>query len=470
MSAAAFGWGLLVITLSGIGCTQIILRDDSLVVVASVWIGISQAVFQPVEDLNFSEDTTHHTYWTVGKLLVMEIPSLVCDVISIATVVSGKEEASVFIVYRQVRRNHQHVHQWSSGISVGAAVVCKDTSTVSDAAYCTLYIGIDVVYLCIVLVHLVVVVGMRSTDAVIGILASAADRYIVLLIIGVAEILIPPICISQRGAWICNSCRHCLVPCAISYRSCTWTIIIKFIYINSVIVRIQHINFFGWRAETGVSIEVDFRLALTTFLGSNHDNAVCTTHTIDGARCGILQYLDRLDFIIVRNVSWCVNNTVYYPQRVSATGNGSSTTDTDLSSGYVDTGRTSLQCIGDSTRWFQYFLRTQGGDGRGQIFFLLCTITHYYHIIQHLGIFWQCNIDCRFSWYGDFLSLVTHKWNLKCRVWWDIQGKISVEIGNGTIGCSFFHHAGTNDCFASSIFYSSFHCNVLCKCPNRNQA
>ena len=50
------------------------------------------------------------------------------------------------------------------------------------------------------------------------------------------------------------------------------------------------------------AIEVDLHLALLTLLGSDDDDTIGSTATIDRSRCSILEYLNALDIITIELV------------------------------------------------------------------------------------------------------------------------------------------------------------------------
>ena len=203
------------------------------------------------------------------------------DVITVTPTISGQEERSVFVVHRQVRWSNQCIHQRSTVISIGAAVIGKNTSTIRKATDCSFYIGIDIVHLCIVLVHLIIVVSMGCTNTIIGILATATNRNIILLVIGITEIFIPPICICHWLTWSRHTTRNSCIPRSISNFGCIRRVIIQFVNKHTVIVGVHHVHFLGWSSETGISVKADFRFTFRTFFGGNHNNTIRTTNTIN---------------------------------------------------------------------------------------------------------------------------------------------------------------------------------------------
>ena len=109
----------------------------------------------------------------ITNFFISQEPYLIHQVISVTTIVTCQEKTTILVVYRKIRRCLQGVHQGCTCKSIGSAIIGKDTSTIGKTTYSTLYVGINIVRFHIFYVHLVVIVGMCSSDTITGIFATS---------------------------------------------------------------------------------------------------------------------------------------------------------------------------------------------------------------------------------------------------------------------------------------------------------
>ena len=117
-----------------------------------------------------------------------------------------------------------------------------------------------------------------------------------------------------------NVCRNVIRP--IQFCTCS----IKGIFINHVhvLLSIEKLWTLVGVRPTNSTIVSELDLAFLTLLGGYQDNAVCSTRTIDGCGCCILQYIDRLDIVGVNTIEVSTSYTVNDVKRLRVT----SSTDT----------------------------------------------------------------------------------------------------------------------------------------------
>ena len=148
------------------------------------------------------------------------------------------------------------------------------------------------------------------------------------------------------------------------------------------------------------------------------------------------------------------NHTVNYIQRLGISIDSGLTTYADRggrtrSTGSADcrhTGSTPLKGlvkIGDNRTLNLVF--THGNGSAGKVAFLHRTVPHNHHFVQHLGVFLQRDVHCCLVRYLYFLADIAYKGDYNGSSRFHIQGKVTVNVGNYTIRCTFFQYIGTDN-------------------------
>ena len=97
----------------------------------------------------------------------------------------------------------------------------------------------------------------------------------------------------------------------------------------------------------------------------------------------------------------------------------------------------------------RHFIDADHRDGTRQVCLALNGITSYYKFFEHLGIFGKGNSHSILG--RHFNCLVSHIRDNQRLAGVNLQGEVSVEIGNRTVRCTFLQYRGTNDCFTQVI-------------------
>ena len=138
----------------------------------------------------------------------------------------------------------------------------------------------------------------------------------------------------------------------------------------------------------------DARVAFAAILGGDDDHAVGGTGSIDGARCGVLQDVHRLDVARVDVVDVAELHAVHDVKR-GVVSVGADAADEDalpgsrLAAGLVDdqTGGESFECRGHVRHRYAFdVLGGDFGDRSGGDLFLLPAVSHHDHFINELGV------------------------------------------------------------------------------------
>ena len=264
-----------------------------------------------------------------------------------------------------------------------------------------------------------------------------------------------------------NQCclLHAFIPPVSTFRICyillaviTWLCII----IN--ITRFEYIFIFGsfchlrflQRLKTGRSRETELGSSLFTFLGSNKNNAVRTTCTINSCCRSIFQHLHGFNIVLVKKIDigshrhsinniqrvrtidsrYPPNNNTRRSTRTAATGN-------------LHTINLSLQSIhGITASQFFQFISFDSRYRACQVTLLHCTITDNNYFIQSLCIIFHDYINDILSIDFDFLCLISNHGKYNSRIFRNIsQCVVSIQICDSTI-CSTLHQNGqTNHWF-----------------------
>ena len=247
----------------------------------------------------------------------------------------------------------------------------------------SIQLGIDIVLRVTRPIHDALLVVAGITDIELGGLATTAHADIVLLLVAcTTEEFVLPVVTFHRFP------DFQILVCAIR---CTR--LVQFILIECIVIRIEHSNLFGSLTYTIGYSEIDLRLAFSTRLGSDDNDAIGTTGTIDGSRRSILQYIHRLDVSRSDVTDAGYREAVDNIERRIVLRKRATATNADFHigirrsfrSGNLHTCHFSLQgfrCIR-----YGYRLQLFGTDGRYrtcQVLLLYRTIADYNHLFQGL--------------------------------------------------------------------------------------
>ena len=211
----------------------------------------------------------------------------------------------------------------------------------------------------------------------------------------------------------------------------------------------------GWSTPHEVAGQTNLWLHILTTLGSNEDDTIRTTHTINGCSRSILQYRDTLD-IIRSYLRESTFYTIYHYQWSTIASEGSTTTDVDGSIigtwstrylGCYDTRNlTGNSLCNVGCRGIQEVVRTNLRDSAYDTFFLLMTVTNDYDLIDFLTFVLENHLDITLIAYTDVLSNHTDIRDFQSSVLvLHLNLEVTVEISNNTIGCQCFHNSSTDD-------------------------
>ena len=270
---------------------------------------------------------------------------------------------------------------------------------------------------------------------------------------------IPPV-----GIWEANLVRTILDFQQSLFRigKCSSSVLIKLIGISSILISIQHLRDASWLRERYRTIILHLYLTSLTTLGSNEDNTIGSTRTINGSR-SILQYGNTLNIIRIQATERTIGNTIYYNQWGCITH---CTLTTNKNIGIIST-RLTCTGIGDDTRC----LTSQGISNIGSSHLtqlvttnrryrtskgclLLGTITYDNQLIQKLVVCLQSNL----ATLDDGYTLISNIGNYNRSIaFLDLQGIVTIKIGNSAIlGIAFFYNACTNNRFSLFIYNHTF--------------
>ena len=199
---------------------------------------------------------------------------------------------------------------------------------------------------------------------------------------------------------------------------------------------------------------------LVTLLGSNDDDTVSSTGTVDCSCSGVLQNLHGLNVVRVDGVDVDSLYTVHDDQWVG-TVNGAHTTYTDSglscrTTGVVD-GNTcclTLKCLSEGCyRNLGQSIAGYNGNRTGDILLCLGGVSYYDNILKYLGVFNEDNLhfaSCDFH----FLSDVAHVGNNKCGVVVHVlKGEITIKVGDGSVGSTLYQNGSSDNRFTILVNY-----------------
>ena len=142
------------------------------------------------------------------------------------------------------------------------------------------------------------------------------------------------------------------------------------------------------------------------------------------------------------------------------------TTDGDASYGTwtltgsnVHTSSLSLQGLeGVGNRLRVQFLLTHTGQGTCHVALTLHTVTYNHHFVEQLTVFFECHVQLTLTSNGNRLIAIAYIADDEaCFLGNILEREVTVEIGNRSCRCSFYHDAGTDDCLTCRINNSSRH-------------
>ena len=214
---------------------------------------------------------------------------------------------------------------------------------------------------------------------------------------------------------------------------------------------------------------VDRRMAGLTLLGGHEDDTVGTAATVDGGCRGVLQNVDRLDVAGVQRLnagSRHEGHTVDHVERLVALVERTLTADADrteltraLVGGDVDTCCLALQGLEGVVHRTVVQLLFANVDHRAcDVALLLRTITDDDHLVEQLTVFLQRDVDSRLAGHGHGLRRIADIRNDQTSIAGNpLNGVVTIEVGNGSVGSTFHHDAGTDDRLAAGVDHITCH-------------
>ena len=163
------------------------------------------------------------------------------------------------------------------------------------------------------------------------------------------------------------------------------------------------------------AIEVDLHLALLTLLGSDDDDTIGSTATIDRSRCSILEHLNALDVITIEFVhtrlGWhTINNIkrIIVVQRTDTTNTYGGSSRRRTVSCNIHTRNAALKSLDRVVLvLLGYLINADYRDGTCQVGLALSGITSNNYLVEQLGIFFENDAQTLGSLHH--LSLIPHK-------------------------------------------------------------
>ena len=211
----------------------------------------------------------------------------------------------------------------------------------------------------------------------------------------------------------------------------------------------------------------------TSLLGSDDDDTIGSTRTVNSCGRSILQYCKGSNVIRIDSTDRCIAHrySINNNQRIIIRRQRGSHTDTDgttatrctIARYYIHTGNFTYQSIFSSQLLtFVQFIRFHGQQRSGHIAFLHLSIADDYYFVQQFAVFLHGNYNERFICHGDFLSFIPDAGDGKHISGSRLQCKIAVHIGDSTYRSTFNKNVSSDDRFTGSVFHMPFHHDVLC--------
>ena len=223
------------------------------------------------------------------------------------------------------------------------------------------------------------------------------------------------------------------------------------------------------------SVDVDFHPAFLAFLGCDDDDAVGRTATVDGGGSRILQHLHAFYVAAVQFVHTgfgrhAVNDIkrIVVVQRSDTTDTDSGRTGRRAVCRDVHTWNTALQCLhGVVLVLLGQFVDADHRHGACQVGLALGSVTGHDHLVQLAGIRLQLYLQ---SLSGlQFHILISYIRYNDCGTLRCLERKITVNVGDGSIGSTFLYDRCTDDRFSLFVHHLSADICVLRHCPGTTQ-
>ena len=97
------------------------------------------------------------------------------------------------------------------------------------------------------------------------------------------------------------------------------------------------------------------------------------------------------------------------------------------------------------------FVSLYGGYRTGEVFLLNSTVTDYDKFLESVRVFRQCYIIRAFLVHCQFLILKAHVRNNEFCAFRNVKGEVSVKVGYGSGGRTFYHYRRTDKALTVSI-------------------
>ena len=242
--------------------------------------------------------------------------------------------------------------------------------------------------------------------------------------------------------------------------------------IVTILISIHHVvSAAGDNVDTKVALIVDLhRLVLLTVLGSDDNHTICSTRTVDGACRSVLQHLDGLD--VVRREVANGRTHGHTVDDIQRSGASERTQTTNLHRG-ISTRLTVRRNLYTCHLTFKHrrdvrirhtlqFLGVHNRHRTRQISFLLRTVTHDNHLIQHVVVRLQLDlINDGAPADSDFPVLVAHITYHECSIRCRINLEVTVHIGHTSRLSTFHPDSSTNQGFPGLVYHLTLNLDGL---------
>ena len=304
---------------------------------------------------------------------------------------------------------------------------------------------------------------------VLNLLRTALRRYLVLVLEGCLEDGILPVGThaQQRDIAIVGVLLHA-----------TETRGDEVVIIVAKAAQVEHIQPFGLAAHCHHAVVGEFCLTRLAALGGNQHHTVGALCAVDGSGRSVFQDFHAQDIrrvdggqgrdgrgrtVIERiaeaersaaGVSALHNHTVDDIQRLgigvdgglSAHADGRCRTRSTGSLHSRHTGGTSLQRlvqVGDDGAFKLVF--AHGNRCAGEVALLHRTVAHHDHLVQHLAVFFQRDVQSRLVRHLYLLADIAYKGYHEGSSRFYVQGEVTVDVGNHAVRGALLQYVGTDD-------------------------
>ena len=211
----------------------------------------------------------------------------------------------------------------------------------------------------------------------------------------------------------------------------------------------------------------------TSLLGSDDDDTIGSTRTVNSCGRSILQYCKGSNVIRIDGTdrSIAYGYSIDNNQRIIICRQRGSHTDTDgtaatrctIARHDIHTSNFTHQSIFSSQLLtFVQLIRFHGQQRSGHVAFLHLSVADDYYFVQQFAVFLHGNYNERFVCHGDFLPFIADTGDGKYISGSRLQCKIAVHIGNSTYRSTFNKNVSSDNRFTGSILHMPFHHDVLC--------